>query len=172
MLIIKFIFLFLFLTTSLFSYQSEKYLKAVVIGKVAKYVQWSKTDSKEFIITVLHNPFGKILDSVYKNRTIHGKKVIISYIDSMSQMPKDTYILYISKEDSAHLINIIEKVKNRPILTISSIQGFAQKEGVLQINFIDRKIKFKINLDVAKRNNLYIKSTLLHISEVLQKDKS
>jgi len=167
----KFIFIFFFVASSLFSYQSETYLKAFIIGKVAKYVEWSAQETKDFTIAVLHNPFENILDTIYKNKMIHGKKVKLVYINDISELPEDTNILYIPKEDSAQLPDIIDKIKDKPILTISPIRGFAEKKGILQIYFVARKIKFKINLDIAKQNDLYIKSTLLRISKVLQKDK-
>lgn len=168
---LRFFFLALLLSTTLFGYQSEKYLEAVIIGKVAKYVQWQHNNSKDFTIAILHNPFGDMLDTIYEDKTIHNKKVKIVYIDNIEELPEDTKILYIPKEDSAQLISIIDTIKHKPIFTISPIQGFAEKEGILQIYFIERKIKFKINLEIATSNNLYIKSTLLQISEVLQKDK-
>jgi len=169
---LKFIFIFFLLISSLSAYQSEKYLEALIIGKVAKYVEWNTQETKDFIIAVLHNPFADILDTIYKHKTIHGKKVKLIYIDDIGELPQNTNILYIPQEDAAQLPDIIDKIKDKPILTISPIRGFAEKEGILQIYFVARKIKFKINLDIAKQNDLYIKSTLLRISEVLQKDKS
>jgi len=169
---LKFIVISIFLTTSLLSYQSEKYIEAIVIGKVAKYIKWSKRDSKFFIISVLHNPFEENLDTIYKNRKIDGKRVKIVYIKNIDELPKNSNILYISKEETLNLADIINSVKDKSILTISKIQGFAQKNGILQLYFVERKIKFKINLDSAKRANIQIKSNLLNISEVLQKGDS
>lgn len=60
----KFIFIFLVMTSSLFSYESEKYLRAVIIGKIAKYVQWNTPNTKDFTIVILHNPFGHLLDTI------------------------------------------------------------------------------------------------------------
>ncbi len=168
---IKFILLFLLSTNLLFSYQSEDALKVAVVGKVAKYISWTNEDSSFFTITILDNPFDKEFDTAYKGKKIHGKKIKIIYINNIKDLPQDTKILYIPQKDSYRLATILESISNKGILTISDIRGFAQKKGVLQVYFTSRKLRLKINLDIAKKNNLQIRSVLLRIAKIV-KDES
>jgi len=168
---LRIIFLLFFLTTFLFSYQTEEKLKAVVIGKVAKYVSWKDESSSNFVITVLDNPFGNMLENIYNNKKIHTKNIKLVYINNITDLPADTKILYIPKKDSYELSMILQDISDKSILTISDIRGFAQKKGILQIYFFARKLRFKINLEVAKKNKLYIRSVLLHIAKIV-KDES
>lgn len=167
---IKSIFIFLLSINSLFAYQSEESLKITVIGKIAKYVSWPN-ETSSFTITILDNPFGKKINIAYKDKKIGGKKIKIVSINDIKDLPQDTKILYIPKKDSYKLTTILQSISGKNILTISDIRGFAQKKGILQVYFLSRKLRLKINLDIAKKNNLQIRSVLLRIAKVL-KDKS
>ncbi len=167
---LKIILIFLLNVNFLFSYQSEEALKVAVIGKVAKYISWPN-DTSTFTIVILDNPFGKEIDATYKNKKINGKKVKIVRINDIKDLPKDTKILYIPQKDSYKLTTILQNISNKNILTISDIRGFAQKKGILQIYFLSRKLRLKINLDEAKKNDLQIRSVLLRIVKIV-KDKS
>ena len=136
-----------------------------MIGKIANYITWKSKKNDVFIITVLNNPFGDLLDKTYKNRKIKGKKVQIKYISNMKELG-ETDILYIASSDKSKLDNIIKNVKN--VLTISSIRGFAQKSGIIQIYFASQRMKLKINLGEATANNLSIKSSLLRIATIVK----
>lgn len=139
----------------------------MLLGKVAKFVSWQNNKESKFIITILSNPFGTILDELYKNKKIKSKKVKIVYIKNIDEL-KFTNILYIPRSNAPKLNEILQKVKNKNILTVSSIKGFAEKQGVLQIYFISQKAKLKINLQTAKDNNLKISSSLLRVADVIK----
>lgn len=148
---------------------SEDKLEVAIIGKIAKYITWEKPTKDNFIITVLHNPFGDLFDKQYSEKKINSKNVKIVYINKTEQLTS-TDILYISSSEASHLDAILKAVKDKNILTVSNIRGFAEKKGILQLYFINQKIKLKINLDVAKEENLKIRSTLLRIAKVIKED--
>ncbi|MEA1917934.1 MAG: YfiR family protein [Campylobacterota bacterium] len=150
---------------------SEDKLKVLIVGKVAKFISWEKSDNKNFVITILNNPFGDMFDKAFKGKKIKKKDVEIKYIDNIDQLGF-TNILYISNKDSKNLDTILERVKGKNILTVSGIRGFAQKKGAMQIYFASQKVKLKINLDTAKEDNLKIKSSLLRIADVIRGDDS
>lgn len=160
---------FLLLFTNLNAAQSEEKLQAVIIGKVSKFIAWEDNTRDEFVITVINNPFGDLLDEMYKTKKIKSKKVKIVYIDNIDDL-QFTNVLYIPDSEASSLPNILEKTKTKNILTISNIRGFAEKKGSMQIYFASQKIKLKINLDTAKEDGLQIKSTLLRIATVIKEN--
>ncbi len=170
LVIIRSILIFLLSVNSLFAYQSEDALKVAVMGKIAKYISWPN-ETSSFTITILDNPFGKKVDIAYKGKKIDGKKIKIIYINNIKDLPQDTKILYIPKKDSYKLTTILQSISSKNILTISDIRGFAQKKGILQLYFLSRKLRLKINLGVAKKNDLQIRSVLLRIVKIV-KDES
>ena len=166
--IIKFIVsVMILLFTTLQAYQPEDKLKVVLVGKVGKYVTWNNQDNKNFIITILNNRNGDLFDKIYKNKKINKRFIELKYIENIGEL-STTNILFISLDNSKNLQEILKKTANKNILTVSVIRGFAQKGGMLQIYFLSQKPKIRINLDVSKKENLKIKSSLLRISDIVK----
>ena len=159
----------LLLMTSVHAYQLEDKLKVAIIGKIIKFVQWNKPISKDFSITVLHstNHFFKTL---LEGRSVYGKPIKVIYINTINDL-SDTDVLYISQSSSQELYSIFSAIKNKNILTISDIRGFAQKGGMIQLYTKDQNIRLRINPSSVKTENLKIKSSLLRISTLVKESK-
>jgi len=157
------------ISTNCFSYESEDKLKAVIMGKLAKYITWDTEDSEYFVITILQNPFGDLLDKNYHDKKIKSKNVKINYINQPDEL-EFTHILYIPQVNQKQLEQILDKTQHKNILTISDSRGFAEKGGIVQVYFVSQKVKLKINLDLAKAENLMISSALLRIATVVRED--
>jgi len=156
------------LVTSIYAYEQESKLKVLIIGKVAKYISWQKTDQDRFIITILKNNDGDLFQNIYKNRKIKHKPVVIKYIDNINQL-QDTDILYISPLNNQQIPYILKKLQTENnIFTISDIRGFAEKGGMMQIYFASQRAKIKINLTQTTDKKFKIKSSLLRIADVLR----
>lgn len=166
-MLIRTLIFWMVLVSHLVAAESESSLQAQIIGKVVKFITWENESSDSFIITVLNNPFGDELDKHYKNSKIKGKKVDIRYIKSLNELG-NTDLLYVSNVSSSELESVINRAKNKNILTMSDVRGFAEKDGVIQVTFVAQKPKLKINLARAKEENLQIKSSLLQIAEVIK----
>jgi hypothetical protein len=151
------------------AYQSQEKLKVLLIGKLAKYITWP--DPKEhFVITVL-NDDSPLFEEIYHGKTIKNKDVVIHHINSIDALQTPD-ILYISQANKNNLATILEKTRNKHILLISDIRGFADKGGTIQIYFASQKIRLRVNLTTAKREKLKIKSSLLRIVTIVQEDEN
>jgi hypothetical protein len=159
-------FLIFILVLTLHASFSEDKLKVIIMGKVAKYVVWQKKE-KNFYITIIDNPFGTLPKEIYKDKKINNKPIILNFIKNIQEL-KHTDMLFIPKSQASQLQNIIHTIKGQGIFTVSDIKGFAQKKGMLQLYFVSRKIKLKINLDAVKKEHLNIRSTLLRIAKVIK----
>lgn len=170
-MLLKVLILFSLLFNTLNAYESEEKLKIIVIGKIAKFIKWEPSKNKVFTITILNNPDDTLFDEIFLNKKIQGKNVKLIYIDNIDQL-SITNILYIPKTDSKALLNILKKTKNKNILTVSDIRGFADKNGIIQISFVSQKVKLKINLNEANKSRLKISLSLLRIADVIKDNHS
>lgn len=157
-------------TTSINAYEKEDKVKALITGKVAKFISWRENNSSKFVIGIYKNQFNDVFDNLYSNATIKSKKVKIEYIKNIKNL-QDVKILYISQASSAELKTILNYIKNKNILTISDIRGFAQKGGMIQLYTKNQRLKLRINLDNVQKENLKIKASLLRISDVIRESK-
>jgi hypothetical protein len=164
----------LFFTILIFSsfhlhgYESEEKLQAILLGKISNFITWQeRANSNEFVITIYKNPYGKLFENLYANSKVQNKKVRIEYISSLSDLSY-TNLLFIPQINSSELESIFETIKNKNILTVSDIRGFAEKNGMIQIYFASQKPKLKINLRRVKEENIQIRSSLLNIADVIK----
>ena len=112
------------------------------------------------------NPFGDILENIYKNKKIKDKKVKIVYVKKLQQLP-ECQILFISKTDSEKLQKILDDLKGKPILTISDTEGFAQAGCFINYYLNENKLRFEINQKAMQNAGFTIDYRLLRVSKIL-----
>ncbi len=156
---------------SVFAANEERDLQAVFLGRFEKFISLPEKKTDRFIITLIdENPFDSLLDDLYKDKKIHNKSIEIYYVTKISDI-KDSDILFITLTNQTEVKKIIEYAQKNSILTISEQRGFAQRGGIIQLNFVRQKIQLKINYDSALLSKIKISAPLLAIAkEVIKGD--
>lgn len=82
---------------------------------------------------------------------------------------KSCDVLFISKSKSDSLEDILAMISDEsgeslPILTISDIDDFVMRGGMVSLLFVDNKLRIEINNKAAKAANIRIKSDLMSLS--------
>jgi hypothetical protein len=147
-------------------------LKAVFLERFTRFIEWpdeSQVSNPErpFILGVMGNKdFVELLISIYKDKSIRNKKVSISIVKDLRDISA-CHLLYIAESQRKHLQEILAVTRNKPILTVSESEGFAQ-EGVL-INFFikDGRLCFEINELAATNAKLKMSHLLLETAKVV-----
>ena len=150
----------------------EYRVKAAFIFNFAKFVEWPAAayagNRGELTIGILgDDPFGRILDLTVEGKTVGGRRVRIRRCDSVDDV-KGCQILFISLSEDEHLPQITEKLKGMPVLTVSELDSFTQKDGIVKFFMEDNKVRFEINIDQATRSGLKISSQLLYLAHVIR----
>jgi hypothetical protein len=156
----------------LFSQSAEYTLKAVALEKISLFINWPantlKNDpSKEFVIGVYGvNPFSKILEDVYKDKKIKDRKVKIVTILNIQSFT-ECHLLFIPKIKNSELNKILNYIKEKPILTISDSEGFAEAGCFINFYEYENKLRFEINQRGMEEAGFTIDYRLLRVSKVL-----
>jgi hypothetical protein len=152
---------------------SEYQIKAAFLFSFAHFVVWpsvppSTTNTAPILIGVLgEDPFGASLDETVRNEEIQGRKINIvrsRHFDDLS----NCQILYISKSEADHLATIISDLQNKPILSISDMEGFAVNGGIIRLYVIGKKVRFEINQAAAINHQLKLDAQLLSLGKVIE----
>lgn len=156
----------------IFGSNQERDLQAAFLGKFAKFIKWPDESKEKFIITLIdENPFENLLDDLYKDKMIHGKPIELRYVTKIEDI-KNTDILFITIDNQAEVQKIIEYAQKNSILTISEKRGFAQRGGIIQLNFVMQKTHLVINYKSSIESQIKISSPLLAIAQdVIKEDK-
>ncbi|MBV2236020.1 MAG: YfiR family protein [Sterolibacterium sp.] len=154
-------------------HDEELMLQAVFIGRLASYVEgsnWPVSTHENFVITVLRpDPFGELLDTLYRDKRIHGKPVEIRHAASLERLGS-TDVLVVGAGTYRARHEAITYAQQNGILTIGLVPGFAAQGGIMQLNFVEQKARITINHEIALRNGLKIGAPLLSIAKVLRKE--
>ena len=165
------IFLTLFLiNVSVVSHAAEKpsemQLKAAYLYNFAKFIKWPDSafsDSKtSFVIGVLgdKNFAGYLLPLTTK--TVNERAIVIKIYTSVDEV-SDAHILYLGSSISG-LHSQLEKLKSRPIVTISDDKKFVATNGMIQFVPVRGRLRFIINLANADAAGVRIDSQLLSLA--------
>lgn len=151
----------------------EQTLKAAIIYKLPKFVQWPENtfhnSSQSFHICLIGDDSLKSPLNKLKQRKINNRSVSIFHIKYTEIESSTCHLIYINKTETSHLKSVIDSMKNKPILTISDMKFFAANGGNIEIYRKNKRFAFRINHQAAKDSNLILASPLLQMSKVIKR---
>jgi hypothetical protein len=150
----------------------EYQIKAAFLYNFAKFVEWPsgafEDSSSPLVIGILgDDPFGSSLDQVTKGKTVDGRRITIKRFPRIREV-ESCQILFVCSSESSRLARAIESVKSAGVLTVSDIDRFAQRGGIVGFTMDDNKVGFEINVNSAQKANLKISSKLLKLARVVR----
>lgn len=154
--------------------ESEYVVKAAYLYNFAYYIQWPSgsfaDDRSPFKIGILGNdPFGDALEKIARDKRINGRQIVISRFSSLSDYTP-CHILFVASsadQNVADWLPTIRKTQNYPILTVGDSPGFARQGGTINFYIKQNKVRFEINKEVAKQEQLKISSKLLSLAKIV-----
>ena len=150
--------------------QEENRLMAVFFGRFASYIELPDRASKHFVITVIdENPFGSLLDDLYAGKLVGGKPVVIRYATKVEDVGQSD-MLFITLVNPRARQDAIDYGARHSILTISTASGFAERGGIIQLDFLQQHTRIKINHAAAVKSNIRIGAPLLALASVIRGD--
>lgn len=146
----------------------EYKVKAAFLLNFAKFTTWPEgfwpSDKSDFLLSVLGNdPFGQALSGLQEKR-VRGKNIRLKYVSAVSSDLEQSQLLFVSKSERRELASIIEYTRNKPVVTVSDIEGFAAAGGIFEFTKKDGRLSFIINNSRAKNNGIHINSSLLKLA--------
>jgi hypothetical protein len=151
--------------------QREYEIKAAYLYNFINYITWPEqalppSGGTITIGVVGENPFGSALAPLAGKR-IKGRNLAVKECASLADAA-NCQIVFISPSEKQKLVEILEGLKNTKVLSVSEIDGFAERGGM--INFISErnKVRFEINSEAARRNGLTISSELLKLARLVK----
>jgi hypothetical protein len=150
---------------------SEYQVKAVFLFNFAQFVDWpaeafADSGSAVTICVLGADPFGDFLDQTVRDERVGGRALQVRRYRSVDEI-NTCHILFISRSDRAPTADVLAGLKRRPILTVSDIDGFAERGGIIGFVTDRQRIRLKINVLAAEAAHLTISSKLLRVAETI-----
>jgi hypothetical protein len=151
---------------------TETQVKSLFLLNFAKYVEWPAdafvTSSAPIIIGLVGD--SKLVAELA--RTVEGKRVDgRSILILPIQTPEDCetcHILFLGGTEKTALVEILNRIKMKPVLTVGETDQFLEQGGVIRFAKKEGKVRLEINLEAARQANLQISSRLLNVADVVK----
>lgn len=145
---------------------SEYRLKTAFLYNFANFTEWPELDKQGTFKMCFFdgNPFNPYLDYVTQKK-VKDLQVTILLKSDLNNL-SECHLLYISRAAvDDKLENILNVVRNKPILTIADSAGACQKGVVINMGVDSGKITFEANLASARIAELILSSQLLRFAK-------
>ena len=144
-------------------------LKAVYIFNFLKFIEWPdkklEPDRHIHICVVGGDPYFGALDSL-AGRQAQGRIIRLSYLEN-KDIPDACVLLVISDRKEMELPLLLRRLTSSAIVTVSDIEDFTRRGGMIGFVEKDNKIKLEINLQVARQEQVKIDPDLLELATII-----
>jgi hypothetical protein len=149
----------------------EYQIKAVFIFNFLQFVEWPASafpdKTSPIRIGILGNDhFGSALEETVRGETIHDRPLIVVRSRRAEDL-LNCHLVFISESEARGIEAILSQLSPRPILTVSDVNGFARRGGVIAFYPEGKKVRFEINIDTAQRLGLKMSSQLLSLGKIV-----
>ncbi len=147
----------------------EYRVKTAFIYNFTKFIEWpliphNTRTGQNFHIGILGtNPFQDNMNTII-GKAVGKRTVSVEHFPKWDDNIRYCDILYISASEKTRLPDILNRLRDLPVLTIGDTASYA-KQGVM-INFKneDNKVRFEINLLAADQAGIKISSRIIKLA--------
>ena len=147
---------------------NEYLIKAAFIYNFVKFVEWpdSKAISGLSNIDICVMGESPLINSSSVFKAASTAKLALSLVqeDNVVAAAHHCHVLFISDSDAHRLHDILSALKASPVLTVSDIDGFAEKGGMIGFVLSDSKIKVVVNTKSVTQAGMRVDAQLLEIA--------
>jgi hypothetical protein len=149
----------------------EYQVKAAFLYRFLKFVEWPAN-----ALNTTHNTIciGAVDDGLMastlqpiEGKEAKGRRVVVKRFKGLENS-EFCHILFIGSGMEGRLAEILEQLRGTSTLTVSDIDGFARRGGMINFIIVEDKVQFEINVDAAERAKLQISSHLLRLARIVQ----
>ncbi|KPK02043.1 MAG: hypothetical protein AMK71_03610 [Nitrospira bacterium SG8_35_4] len=153
------------------SRSSQEYkVKSAFIYNFTKFIEWpaeSFTDDTTINFCIIgDNPFGDDIQTI-KGKTVKERELTVRQIKSIEDTG-ECNILFVSSSEKKNVSAILEQIKEKHILSIADMDGFARRGGIINFIMMNNKIHFEINVKASKLAGIQISSKLLKLAQIIE----
>lgn len=150
---------------------SEDEVKAAYIYRIIKFVEWPESilPKGRGALTVClfgEDPIEKVLEPIKKLKA-QGHAIRLERLGSM-QSDRVCHVLFIGDKEEHHLKEILHLIKHLSMLTVSDIESFVSKGGMIGFVLKSGRVQLEINVEASRKAKIKLSSDLLEVATLLK----
>jgi hypothetical protein len=152
---------------------TEVNLKGAFLFNFARFTEWPAdslpADAIVSACVLGDAAVGDALARQVKGKQIGRRTVAVTIVGFESPLPT-CHLLYVSGVPRARVTAIVSSLREAPVLTVSDVEDFTKRGGIIQFFVESGKMRFRINARSAKRSRLLLSSRLLALADVVDEE--
>jgi hypothetical protein len=147
--------------------QDEHAVKAAFVFNLTKYVEWPQPSQELIIGFVGDGPMGETLQKVLDGKTTESRPIRVLLFPPDGQL-QQCNILYIAQSAPKKIRTVIDRVRNKGVLTVGDSDSFVRNGGMVGLVRTGDRVQIQVNLEATEQSHLKISSRLLNLSTIVQ----
>ena len=144
-------------------------LKAAFLYNLVKFVEWPAADGNGPIVLGIlgRDAFGATVEQIFRGKEVDGRALQIRYVAKPEDL-KFCQAIFIPESEQGRLPEILAALKDAHVLTVSEIERFAERGGMVRLIVEHTKVRLEVNVDTVSRARLKISARLLQLASVVR----
>lgn len=145
----------------------EYRVKAAFMFRFTQFVTWPSAavaaSPTVDVCVVQPNPFGHELEQMVRGETLGGRSLRMREIAPAVDALHGCHALFVGA-GAAVDPELMHAAAGRHILTVGESERFLQEGGIIALRVIDRRVRFEVDADNARRAGIRIAAQLLNLA--------
>jgi hypothetical protein len=132
------------------------------------FVQWPadafQNPSEALRVQIIgRDSFAASLDRYLADKSVYGRRIVVTHAAAPIAAPLP-HVLFLSADEDPQLTRVLAAYCHAPVLTVSDLDRFANRGGVIGLVEEDHVLHFSINRTAASEARLEVSSQLFHLA--------
>lgn len=142
----------------------ERAMKAAYLYNFIQFAQWPVAPDEPFRLCVLgHTPMDEQLDRLAGKRVLNDLHIAVLHVAPQDRLG-DCHALYVDDSQRRHVPELLTRLGQAPILTITDGDGLAEQGMMIEIQKKDMKLGFEVNLAMARKVRINFSARMLKMA--------
>jgi hypothetical protein len=142
--------------------------KGLFIYNFLLFVHWPddafRDPSEALRVEIIgRDPFDGSLDRLLAEKRLNGRRIVVSHSAVPATAPFP-HVLFVSAAEEPRLAKVLATYCHAPVLTVSDLDRFANRGGVIGLVEEDGTLHFAINQAAASEARLQVSAQLFHMA--------
>jgi hypothetical protein len=144
----------------------EHEVRAAFLYNFVKFVDWPHhgLSGDTFRVCVLGDMRVTLaLDGLLAGETVGGRLLVREEVPTLDAA-RNCQLLYIGRQEAARTPQLLEAVRDLPVLTVGDAPRFLEQGGTVRFLLEQDRVRFDVHLGAVERSGLSMSSKLLRVA--------
>lgn len=154
----------------------EYKVKAAFLFNFVKFTQWPTNrfapPTPAILIGCLaEDPCAPLLARALEGKSLNGQPIRLVTFQDGDDLRK-CHLFFVGRTRKSQIDDVLTRLNQAPVLTVSEVEQFGQRGGMINFFLHERTFRFEINLEAAERAHLRISSDLSSMATLVKPSRT